>query len=270
MHGNPNIERLDIREYKMQAVNAVLEDSRNHLIDPAATSHTEMELTLFAISKPNLEGLRNTILAHATLSNSATSWITSSDALSAFLWDRINRARISQSRNTTLQGNLSLVLDSRMIIEPPLPEKYMGNAVLAVPVTLPIHSSSVYNIAVAISDARNEFTNKSIRDMIGFLEALKGDDITKERAMYTKTLNPTLAISNLKDFACYQLDWGTHLGFMDCLRSAGRMHDCIPRVYPFPQRRDGTVELFIWIEKIAMNRLREDELWKKWMVPLPS
>ncbi|KAI9642574.1 Acyltransferase boa11 [Ciborinia camelliae] len=262
MHGNPNVERMDIREYKLQAANSALEDPRNHLIDPSPKSVTEMESALFCISNAKLGELRGAL----SIEGSGASWLTVNDALAGFVWCCVNRARILNLNQKSLRGNLSVAYDGRTVLDPPLPKEFMGNSALGFPITLDIHPQSAFEAALAISEARSDFTDKHMRDIIGFLDGL--GDITEERVSYAKTLNPILVISNLKDMGYYEQDWGGNLGFQDALRMANPFLDCIPRVVPMPAQRDGNVDLIVWIEKSAVKRLREDEDWSRWMTPV--
>ena len=262
MRGNLNVERMDVREYKLQLANSKLEDPRNHLINPPPKSITEMENALFCISNSKLGELRDSISAEG----SATSWLTVNDALAALMWCCVNRARISNGSQKLLRGNLSVAYDGRTVLDPPLPKRFMGNSALGFPITLDIHPKSVFEAALAISESRNDFNDKHIRDIIGFLDGL--GDITQERVSYAKTLNPILVISNLKDMGFYEQDWGGSLGFPDALRMANPFLDYIPRVVPMPAQRNGNVDLIVWIEKSAAKRLREDETWNKWITPV--
>ncbi|TEY69064.1 hypothetical protein BOTCAL_0117g00120 [Botryotinia calthae] len=261
MHGNLNVERMDVREYKLQLANSNLEDPMDYLINPPK-SITEMENALFCISNSKLRELRDFISAEG----SATSWLTVNDALAALMWCCVNRARILNGSQKPLRGNLSVAYDGRTVLDPPLPKKYMGNSSLGFPITLDIHPRSMFEAALAISESRNDFTDKHMKDVIGFLNGL--GDITEERVSYAKTLNPILVISNVKDMEFYEQDWGGDLGFQDALRMANPFLDCIPRVMPMPAQRNGNVDLVVWIEKLAVKRLREDETWKKWITPV--
>ncbi|QSZ32389.1 hypothetical protein DSL72_001963 [Monilinia vaccinii-corymbosi] len=262
MHGNPNVGRMDIREYKLQAANSALEDPRNHLIDPAPKSVIDMETALFSISDLKLKELRDAI----STEGSAASWLTVNDALAGLSWFCVNRARISNPNQEPLRGNLSVAYDGRTVLDPPLPQEFVGNSALGFPVTLDIHPRSIFEAALAISEARAEFTDKHLKDTIGFLDSL--DNITEERVSYAKTLNPILVISNVKDMGYYQQDWGGSLGFSDAIRLASPFLDCIPRVVPMPAQRDGNVDVSVWIEKSAAKRLREDEIWNIWTTPI--
>ncbi|TGO07027.1 hypothetical protein BTUL_0345g00040 [Botrytis tulipae] len=197
MRGNLNVERMGIREYKLQLANSKLEDPRNHLIDPPPKSIIEMEIALFYISNSKLGELKDSI----SMESSATSRLTVNDALAALM--------------------------------------------------------SIFEAALAISESRNDFNDKHIRDIIGFLDVL--GDITEERVSYAKILNPVLVISNLKDMGFYEQDWGGSLGFQDALRMANPFLDCIPRVVPMPAQRNGNEDLIVRIEKSAAKRLRQDE-----------
>ncbi|CAD6448956.1 1d9e841f-50e3-4100-93be-a38953554741-CDS [Sclerotinia trifoliorum] len=260
MHGTTNLERMDIREYKLQVANSTLEDPRNHLIDSPPKSTTEMANALFCISTAKLEVLRDAV----SREGSAKSWLTVNDTLAALIWCCVNRARISIQG--PLRGNLSVAYEGRTVLDPPLPKRYMGNASLGFPITLDIHPRSIFDAALAISESRTEFTDKHIRDMTGFLDSL--GDITEERVSYVKTLNPILVISNLKDIEGFEQDWGGNLGFQDAARMANPFLDCTPRVLPMPAQRDGNVDIIVWIEKSAVERLKEDEMWNKWITPV--
>ncbi|TGO45654.1 hypothetical protein BCON_0375g00020 [Botryotinia convoluta] len=262
MRGNLNVKRMDVREYKLQLANSKLEDPRNHLINPPPKSITEMEIALFCISNSKLGELRDSI----SIEGSAASWLTVNDALAALMWYCVNRVRISNGSQKLLRGNLSVAYDGRTVLDPPLPKRFMGNSSLGFPITLDIHPRSIFEAALAISESRNDFNDKHIRDIIGFLDGL--GDITEERVSYAKTLNPILVISNLKDMGFYEQDWGGSLGFQDALRMANPFLDCIPRVVPMPAQRNGNVDLIVWIEKSAAKRLREDNTWNKWITPV--
>ncbi|KAM3065609.1 Acyltransferase boa11 [Clarireedia jacksonii] len=257
--GNPTVSQMDLREYEMQHANSGLENPRKYLIE-APTSISEMEHVLFSISTTKLSQLRD----HISATSSSGPWLTVSDALSGFLWFCINRARFRKSDQKPLRGNLSLASDGRGVLKPPLPATYLGNASTGFPVTLDIHPTSIYEAALAISEARNEFNDKYLRDLTGYLGGL--DDITSERVMYAKTLDPILVISNLKDMEYHEKDWGGPLGLPDCIRLGSHITDFIPRAFPMPTQKDGTINLTIWIEQSAVKRLIDDDLWSQWIM----
>ncbi|PQE10428.1 hypothetical protein CJF32_00000957 [Rutstroemia sp. NJR-2017a WRK4] len=260
MHGNPVVSRMDLREYKMQHANSELEDLRAYLIEPPK-SISEMENALFSISTTKLAQLRDYI----SVSGSSGSWLTVNDALSGFLWYCINRARFRKPGENSLRGNLALASDGRAVLNPALPTTYVGNASTGFPITLDIHPTSIYEAALAISEARSGFDDKYLRDLTGFLGGL--EDMTSERVMYAKTLDPILVISNVKDMEYYEKDWGGPLGFPDCMRLGSHITDFLPRVFPMPTQRDGTIDLVIWIEHSVVQRLLEDDLWSQWIMP---
>jgi hypothetical protein len=260
MRGNPNVPKMDLREYKMQHANSELENPRAYLIEPPK-SISEMENVLFSISTTKLAQLRDYISA----SSSSASWLTVNDALSGFLWYCINRARFRKPDGIPIRGNLVLASDGRAVLNPALPTTYLGNASTGFPITLDIHPTSIYEAALAISEARSGFDDKYLRDLIGFLGGL--EDITSERVMYAKTLDPILVISNVKDMDYYEKDWGGSLGVPDCMRLGSHITDFIPRVFPMPTRRDGTIDLVVWIEHSAVQRLIDDDLWSQWIMP---
>ncbi|TGO60199.1 hypothetical protein BELL_1211g00020 [Botrytis elliptica] len=173
MKGNLNVERMDVREYKLQLANSKLEDPRNYLINPPPKSFTEMEITLFCISNSKLGELRDSI----SIEGSAASWLTVNDALAALMWCCIDRARISNRSQRPLRGNLSVAYDGRTVLDPQLPKRFMGNSSLESPITLDIHPRCISEAALAISESRNEFNDKHIRDIIGLLDGL--GDITE-------------------------------------------------------------------------------------------
>lgn len=260
MRGNPDVSKMDVREYRMQQTNSELENPRKYLIEPPK-SISEMESVLFSISTTRLAQLRD----YVSMTNSTGSWLTVNDALSGFLWYCINRARFRKSDQAPLRGNLALASDGRSVLNPPLPTTYVGNASTGFPITLDIHPRSIYEAALAISEARSGFNDKYLRDLTGYLGGM--EDITTERFMYAKTLDPTLVISNVKDMGYYEQDWGGPLGFPDSMRLGSNITDFIPRVFPMPTQRDGTVDLAIWIEKSVVKRLIEDDLWSQWVTP---
>jgi len=139
----------------------------------------------------------------------------------------------------------------------------MGNCSFAHPLVLPVHPSSMHEIASAISETKREFASKHIRDLLGHVKSV--EDIAQERVNYLVNSNPTLIVSMLKDMGLYKLDWGRHLGFAESIRMASSFANCIPRVLPMPMRRDGSMDILVWIERTAMNRLRRDEVWCKIM-----
>ncbi|KAM3084638.1 hypothetical protein ACMFMG_003102 [Clarireedia jacksonii] len=273
MHGNAEVQKNEVREFKLHSVNAgMTEASQAALIDGNGGTVADIQLGIFSISKSKLDALCRLVSgsgrsgdAESGAANGHKTWITVNNALASFFWTHVNLARFSRApeglSDVELRGNLSMAIDGRLRLDPPLPVEFMGNAALGFPITLPLHppDSSMAELAESINSAMADFNTKHLRDVIGWLE--RTDNLSEERMQYTQTLNPTLVISNLKDVPYPELDWGAGLGFLDKARPLKPFKDRIPRAIPSVQYRNGDVEVIIWIEKTAMARLMLDSEW---------
>lgn len=265
--GSKNVQRSDVREFKLQALNANKTSADTILFDARPTSASGMQMGIFSISKSRFAALRDAVQK----SDDSEVWVTPNDALSAFLWDRLNYVRFDKSINETgstsgsepLTANLAMAIDGRLKLEPALPMMFMGNSALAFPITLPVHPKSTGALAAEIRTAMEEFHDQHMKDVIGYLSSI--GDATTERVQYARSINPTLVISVLKDMPFASLDWGSGLGIWELCRPLRPFVDNIPRAIPYLTHRNGDVEVMVWIEEVAMKRLKMDAEWKKFM-----
>ncbi|KAF7860490.1 uncharacterized protein EAF02_010724 [Botrytis sinoallii] len=183
-----------------------------------------MEISLFCISNSKLRELKDSI----SIEGSVVSWLTVNNALATLI--------ISNGSQKPLQGNLSVAYDGCIILDLLLPKRFIGNSSLKFPITFNIHPRSISEAVLTISELRNKFNNKYVKDIIRLLNGL--GDITEECVLYAKNLNSILVISIF-----YKQDWCRSLGFQDALRMANPFLDWIPRVLPMPVQRIGNVDL---------------------------
>lgn len=217
-----------------------------------------------------------TRLAHlkaaASPSSPSEGWISTNDAICAFLWRNIARVRarlasIPQPHSPSPQAplNLGMSVDARRRMVPTLPKDYMGNASFyccvssdATTVTSP--STPLAAVAKLVRDAVTRTDSAKMRGIIGLIDSVPRVSDLNIRIH----LDPMrgLAVNSWADMGLYGYEWGAGLGRPESIRVPCMTFETgMPACTVLPRRPDGGLEVLVCLEEAAIQMLSEDEVF---------
>ncbi|KAL8786829.1 MAG: hypothetical protein Q9213_002566 [Squamulea squamosa] len=235
--------------------------------DTAAPPLPSMTAQVFYFTPTSLTGLK--VMAQPTQPSS--SFISTNDALSAFLWYSITKVRFSgiPQQATSDTSALGFAVDGRKRLDPPLPSGYVGNVNIYAYASLAMSTlrssdsaAALPTIAAAIRSSITALTDKRIREVIQFIDSVPC--VTDIFPGFNSFLGPDLAITSWSNTGIEDLDWGI-LGQVQAVRIPNVSFDGLCIV--LPTRGEG-LDVIIGLEIGAMGRLCSDNQWKEMCEPL--
>ncbi|KAK3946254.1 transferase family-domain-containing protein [Diplogelasinospora grovesii] len=210
--------------------------------------------------------------------DSGPRWISTKDALTAFLWRSIIRARApswgggSANIPPGAESMVSVAIDGRRALDPPIPLTYIGNVVFCALTWLPIDlltspetSLSTITLAIRRSIQQKARDAKLLGDAVRL--AVSIPDVSKGLGnAFTSWFDRDLVTTSIMDMPVYGLDFGplfggggssTPTGTPEFVRQPRGLFDGICMVQP--KQRNGMVDVIISLEPEQMDRLIKDE-----------
>lgn len=210
-------------------------------------------------------------LASQTLAADVT-FVSTDDALSAFIWQSITRARqprvdSPQSTPTTLTRNV----DIRRYFD--LPPTYPGLMTTATPHTYPVDDLvNQRSLGAITSDLRVALNPDSLRkNAITQATAIARNKEPAAQRTVAALSNPSfdVRLSSWAKEKLYDLDFGPCLGRPEVVRRPRFMNGSREGlVYFLPKGKDGSVVVGICLRDEDMDRLKMDEevlQWSRWI-----
>ena len=268
----------DFPEY----VNGSATGSGNTPSAPQPPEPVETEVFFFPRSKiATLKSIVSASIASAgpNPSDSETaSYISTNDALSALLFTFVTEARRPfNSTDTQQMIPFGLAVSARRLLNPPLPEPYIGNAILYCHVDVSLHSITTEsrNIATIAHQIRKrllQLDDNYVQRLIGALRTV--DDITKVRPACRVSEEWRFVVTSWTTQTYYSMDWGSEIG-SKCERirmpkMSWPAFDGLMIVLPELKVENGIgeeeagLEVMIGLKKGAMQRLKGMEEWTEW------
>ncbi|KAG7099844.1 hypothetical protein E1B28_001651 [Marasmius oreades] len=223
----------------------------------AASAPPKSTWTYFSFSPTSLASLKS--LATDTL---PSGYISTDDALSAFVWQSIIRARLPRL-NPTGEATFTRAVDVRKFLG--IPATYPG-----LMQTLTYHTSMVQELVdkplgVVASYLRSTLDSKALvyhtRALTTFIDrAIPGSVVSFTASL---DLSIDLMLSSWAKLDCYELDFGLGLGTPESVRRP----QFIPVEslgYLMPKARDGEIALGICLRNEDMERLKADTEFVKY------
>ena len=240
----------------------------------------EIETEIFFVSRSKLANLKSVVCASiaSTVSSpsdgQSSSYISTNDALSALLFACVTEARKSiMSTNTQQTIPLALTVSGRRLLNPPLPDNYVGNMSLFSHLDLPLQSvtteiSDVATIAVQIRKRLLQLDDAYIKRLIGALRTV--DDISKVAPAGRSFKKWYFIITSWTGQRFYSMDWGSEIG-TKCERVripklSQPTFDGVNIVLPELKvgGEEAGLEVVVGLEKRAMRRLKGMQEWTRW------
>ena len=241
----------------------------------------EVETEIFFFSRSKLIGLKSEMSACLATSapkssdSRTPSYVSTNDCLSAFLFACITEARkFSRSTDPHTLIPFGLTVSGRRLLDPPLPDKYVGNMSLFAHLDLPLHSVTadvghMAQIAHAIRKRLSQLNEGYVTKLIGALHAV--DDLSKVAPACRASMDWPFMITPWTGQAYYSMDWGSQIG-VKCERLrvpkvSWPAFDGVIIILPELKVENGIkdgetgLEVMVGLEKGTMQRLKSMTAW---------
>ncbi|KAH8887960.1 putative enoyl-CoA hydratase/isomerase family protein [Thozetella sp. PMI_491] len=194
-------------------------------------------------------------------------WISTNDAISAFIWRSIMLARY---RAGILAGgaitHLAQPIDCRALLR--LPDPYFGNAIYVTKTSMPLAlladgQSGIAEASRVMRADINSMTAEKFRDLVGYVERTERDCHTRLNILEDLPVSGILLTSHFK-FAQHEMDFGSIFGdgHMKALRLAAK-GTIAGAVVVMPRLQDGSCEFMITEQPKTIQCLLEDEMFTR-------
>ncbi|KAK4082254.1 uncharacterized protein Triagg1_2066 [Trichoderma aggressivum f. europaeum] len=223
----------------------------------------EIETTFFRYSAESLKGLKAEVSKHLP---DGTSWVSTSDILTALLWGSAIYSESSDDGGDTANDvcSMRIAINCRGRYNPPLPKNYLGAAfgvslVTAKKVDLmdigrssgeTYSISAIANVAAAVRQSVNIIDEDKMITIINHLYSQ--EDVTGLKLCERPA---SVSIVSWADEGVYELDWGNELGHCETVRLPTFKTKRYPVV--FPRLPNGDLEVLVSFDQELLNR------WKK-------
>ncbi|KAF2145842.1 uncharacterized protein K452DRAFT_349240 [Aplosporella prunicola CBS 121167] len=225
---------------------------------PAPPPCTWANFTFSAASLAALKSLATQALAPST------SYISTDDALTAFIWQSVTRAR--QPRlNPSTESKFARAVDVRHHMG--VPETYPGllqNMTYHGYTVQQLIEAPLGHVASELRSALDPQTSKLERDTRALATLLsRTPDKLTVSFIASVDMSAGLMLSSWVKQKCYEEDFGLGLGMPESVRRP-RFSDFESLVYLLPKARDGAIAVAICLRDDDMARLRADEEFMKY------
>ena len=253
-------------DYQVVKTNAPDPMSTGANIDlPApASAPAKCKWAYFIFSPASLGAMKSSAVGTGVLPPG--SYISTDDALTAFIWQSVCRARLYRIPPTT-ETTLARAVDVRLYLN--IPQTYTGLVN-----NMTYHASTMQQLVseplgFIASTLRSALDPKAPRNL-GYATRALATVLTRFPE-YKDRISPTATIDLQKDIALsswskvnsYDLDFGLGLGKPEAVRRP-QFVAVESLGYLMPKRGDGEVALGICLREEDLEMLRRDDEWAKW------
>ncbi|KAH0493485.1 hypothetical protein TgHK011_000152 [Trichoderma gracile] len=235
------------------------EESSNSAGQPSKPPN--LETHLFRYSAEYLKGLKVEVSKHLP---EGTSWVSTSDILSAILWGTIvtseDAAEGCDINDTCL---MRIAVNCRSRFNPPLPSNYLGAAfgvtlvnakkadliAIGTATEQTLSLAAIANVAASVRQSVNSVDGDKMKAIVKHLTAQ--EDVTNLKLCQEPA--PRVAVVSWADQGVYELDWGAELGHCEAVRLPSFKAKRYPVV--FPRLPNGDLEVLVSFDA---------EVVKKW------
>jgi hypothetical protein len=260
-HGNRdrrNIIKLLGPQEQMLDHTHLLRESLTTTPTPAPRAPAHWAYVRFpAHTKTGLKGRAN-----RDIQDACGAFVSTNDALCAFLWQRIASLRLRQGRLATQNSKFSRALDARRALG--LPRDYLGQMGFNASCSLTfrqLQEQSLGQVALFMRRAVERVNNEySVRSWATFVDR----EPDKSKIMFGGTFDPDtdVGVSSLVHASVSGVEFGS-LGKPDWVRRPkfGPLEGC---VYLWTETREGDVDVLMCLRDVEWDGLRADEEWVKY------
>jgi hypothetical protein len=215
----------------------------------------------FRLPRANIAALK-TEAAKLCSPDSDIKYISSNDAVSAFIWMRTVAARSAWLPKDT-KTTLIRAVNGRPKLDTPIHEGYMGHAVLCSFTTVPVEEAlkeSLSAAAVKVRRAIGQIDDHAVRSMFHTIEKEKD----KTTINYGASMNPAADIM-ITSWVAQKL---YHLSFGDILKQPGfvrrpKLPDAQSLCYLMPLSKEGDIYIIISLPDRDFEALQADSKWQE-------
>ncbi|KAI7551327.1 hypothetical protein KC331_g2625 [Hortaea werneckii] len=231
---------------------------------PADFKMPELDIVMWHFAKSKVDQLKAT--ANQSVDGTEGSWVSTYDAIMASMWKAITKAKIELLQpNLDQEVILAHAVNTRFKLDPPLPERFMGNAV-ALPRTKPTKISDLVaapipEVARKVRDSINSITPQYVGELPEWIAGLK--DKRWISINMNSFLGMDLAGTSWQAMQCYQKhDFG--FGLTKAIRFPCPAFEGYCFIYPSraavkEDADDEGFEVCVCLEKGCQQRLMKDE-----------
>ena len=192
--------------------------------------------------------------------DSDVTYISSNDAVTTFIFARVT-ASGSKALPKDSQTMLFRAVNGRKLLDPPIPEGYMGHSIVCSYTTFPLSSileDSLSTTAIKVRQSLIEVKGDQIRSLFHLLKSEK-DRTTFD---YGAKMNPAtdFMFTSFAGQQLYSASFGELLGVPDFIRRP-RLPDRKGICYLLPKTREGDVDIVIGLSDEEYEGLKGDLKW---------
>lgn len=193
-----------------------------------------------------------------------TDYISTDDALSAFIWQSILRARLPRLPPAA-ESTLLRAIDLRPSLS--LPSTYPGLAMTVVPSTAPLPSLTTQPLGHAASRLRQSLNPRKLSSTARAFAAHLAACPDKSRVPFAPNVDPATNVmfSSWSKIGLYGLDFHLGLGAPEAVRRP-RLFPVEGLVYAMPRDRVGGIAVQVCLRGEDLGRLRGDEAFGRFAV----
>ncbi|KAF5694903.1 trichothecene 3-o-acetyltransferase [Fusarium denticulatum] len=191
-----------------------------------------------------------------------TQFISTDDALSAFIWQSVCRARLPRLDNST-STEFCRAVDVRTQLD--VPKNYPGilqNMTYSVSKLSQIANEP---LGIVASRLRSQLGRDDLRRRTQALVTYLQDQENRAKVSVTADANPStdIMLSSWAKLKCWEYDFGLGLRKPESVRRP-LFEPFESLMYLMPKRLDGEITAAISLRDEDMERLKSDEEWKKY------
>lgn len=191
----------------------------------------------------------------------ALQWISTDDALSALICQRVTAARMKRKEKNGQQAVFCRCVNARRFLEPPIPKEYLGHMVTCIytPVCLD-STTTTSDLPTLARRMRDELLNIRSLEIQSLATALNESD-DKGRLSYGSPVDMSgwdLMISSFSGLGLNQTDFGAVLGGSPLFSKRPRFTPLESLIYFMPKTSDGDVDVACCFRVEDIETLRND------------
>ena len=243
-------------ELAHQVIKPTSDDTNGH---PAPSFPLKCTWAYFTFHPKSLAALKSLALKSITL---PSSYISTDDALSAFIWQSIIRARLPRF-NPTAESTFARAVDVREYLD--VSQTYPGLVQNMTYHTYTLQKLIDEPLGCLALNLRRALDRKILgyntRALATFLDRTPDKSIIS----FTATLDQSVDImlSSWAKLDCYELDFNLGLGKPEAVRRP-QFEPVESLIYLMPRTLDGGIAVGICLRDVDMERLRVDEEFAKY------
>lgn len=206
---------------------------------------------------------------------SSPTWISTNDALAALCYCCITTARIPHPSNPFSEIQLAQTLDGRRLLEPSVPPNYLGNVSLFCQIASSFDSlqpsmENISKLALRIRRRINEIDTTYAKNLLSMLGNVP--DISAVVPSFAGGPHRGMMVSSWRQQKFSTVNWGDGVGAriermrLPKMRFARYEGVCI--VLPEGEEADENSgwEVMVGLYPEAMERLKRDEMWRRFSI----